>query len=210
MKNLYDEDYYERGIENGVSCYTNYRWLPELTIPMAATMIEYLGIDMGDRILDFGCAKGYLVKAFRLLHREAYGFDISDYARENAHDDIRKYVSNDLRMWGGMDWVISKDVFEHISYEEIDKWISDLSKISKNAFVIVPLGENGRYIVPAYELDATHIIRENLEWWKKKLEENGFHVKSAEYKVPFIKENWNKWEYGNGFFVAETQVKNLF
>lgn len=101
MKNLYDEDYYERGIENGVSCYTNYRWLPELTIPMAATMIEYLGIDMGDRILDFGCAKGYLVKAFRLLHREAYGFDISDYARENAHDDIRKYVSNDLRMWGG-------------------------------------------------------------------------------------------------------------
>lgn len=84
MKNLYDQSYYEHGIESGISLYSNYRWLPELTIPLAARIIEYLQIGVEDSILDFGCAKGYLIKAFRLLHRNAYGFDISSYAIDNA------------------------------------------------------------------------------------------------------------------------------
>lgn len=205
MKNLYNENYYERGIENGVSCYTNYSWLPELTIPMAATMIEYLGIKRNEKILDFGCAKGYLVKAFRLLHREAYGFDISDYARKNCHMDIKKYILNQL---GGVyDWLIAKDVLEHIGYNEIDEWMSKISKITKKAFIIVPLGTNGKYVVPAYELDITHIIREDLNWWTSLFENNGFCVTKAEYKVPYIKENWSKWEKGNGFFVIETNER---
>ena len=91
MKNLYDEEYFERGIENKKSCYTNYRWIPELTIPLAFSMIEYLKISPEEKILDFGCAKGYLVKAFRLLHRQAFGYDISDYAKESAPYDVKKF-----------------------------------------------------------------------------------------------------------------------
>ena len=117
MKNLYDENYYERGIETGVSCYSNYRWIPELTIPMAARLIEYLGIAEHQKILDFGCAKGYLVKAFRLLHREAYGYDKSEYAINCVPEEIKDYIRNQVD--GGYDWIISKDVFEHIPYQEL-------------------------------------------------------------------------------------------
>ena len=37
----YDKDYFKNGIASGKSCYSNYRWLPELTIPMAYNIIKY-------------------------------------------------------------------------------------------------------------------------------------------------------------------------
>lgn len=197
MKILFDENYYERGIEKGVSCYSNYRWMPELTIPMAARMIEYLNISEEDTVLDFGCAKGYLVKAMRLLHRKAYGFDISEYARKNVPHEIEEYIVSDIE--SVYSWVIAKDVFEHIAYEEIDEVLKKILNHSENLFAIVPLGDDGKYVVPAYELDKTHIIRENLDWWKKKFQYNGFEVVKAEYKVKYLKENWASYEMGNGF-----------
>lgn len=144
MKNLYDEDYYERGLEKGISCYSNYRWIPELTIPMAATLIEYLNIKPSDLVLDFGCAKGYLVKAMRLLHRKAYGFDISDYAREEAPEDVKEYVYGpEWKQDRKYQWCIAKDVFEHIPYEMIQHWLKSIRKTCEHLFAAVPLGEDG-------------------------------------------------------------------
>ena len=204
-KNLYDENYYERGIEKGLSCYSNYRWIPELTIPMAARLIEYLGIGGKDRILDFGCAKGYLVKAFRLLHREAYGFEISEYAKNTAPHDVRKYYIPELK--GHFDWTIAKDVFEHIEYDQLQYWLCKIHDCSKSLFAVCPLGNvgGGGYVVPAYELDKTHIIRENLDWWKEQFELAGYIVISADYKVQYLKENWSEYEKGNGFFICRSR-----
>lgn len=207
MKNLYDEDYFERGVEYKKSCYSNYRWIPELTIPLAFRMIEYLKIDSEDKILDFGCAKGYLVKAFRLLHRKAFGYDISEYAKASVPQDVKEYIVEDYRK-ENFDWIISKDVFEHIPYEEIDETLINLSGVTKNLFCIIPLGANGEYVIPAYELDSTHIIRENLNWWTEKFLKDNFSVETATYDVKYIKDNWKCWEKGNGFFVLHSQ-KNV-
>lgn len=70
---MYDREYFEYGVETGKSNYQNYRWIPELTIPMAMTIIDLLGIKPNESVLDYGCAKGYLVKALRMLHRNAWG-----------------------------------------------------------------------------------------------------------------------------------------
>lgn len=206
MRSLYDEDYYERGIETGRSCYSNYRWMPELTIPLAARIIEYLNIGENDKILDFGCAKGYLVKAFRLLHREAYGFDLSEYAISCADEDVKKYVSNEFK--GHYEWVIAKDVFEHIEYEKINDWLRRILSVSDNLFAIIPLGDGKKYIVPAYELDETHIIREDVNWWKRTFEKAGYVVVDCCYKVKYIKENWERWDKGNGFFRLKRKIEN--
>lgn len=203
MKNLYDEDYFERGIETKKSCYTNYRWIPELTIPLAFRLIEYLQISPTEKILDFGCAKGYLVKAFRLLHRNAFGYDISTYAKEAAPYDVKKFFV-ETYIGGDYDWVISKDVFEHVPYEEIDDTLKNLSHSTRKMFCVIPLGQDGQYVVPAYELDSTHIIREDLTWWRDKFSLNGFQVESADYKVQYVKENWRNWERGNGFFILKS------
>ncbi len=207
MKNLFNEDYFERGVELGISCYSNYRWIPELTIPLAHRIINYLDINYNDRILDFGCAKGYLVKAFNLLGYECYGYDISAYAIENCPKDIYHLLSRNLDYFldENLDWTISKDVLEHIDYSDIDNTLQDIRLMSENVFVIVPLGENEKYNINTYEMDNTHIIREPIEWWENKFEKNGLKIISKAYKVKGIKENWNNYEKGNGFFVLKNE-----
>jgi SAM-dependent methyltransferase len=210
MDNKYNHDYFERGIEAGVSCYSNYRWMPEFTIPLCFRIIEYLGIRRSDLLLDFGCAKGYIVKGFRLLYREAYGVDVSEYAISKAPEEIKQFLylinsideiplQNDKKY----DWFIAKDVLEHIDYSEIDNILEKIRKSSKRAFIIVPLGNGENYYIPAYEMDITHKIRENLFWWKNKFESNKFKVIDEKYRIINIKENWSGYEYGNGFFVLE-------
>jgi len=214
MNCAFNEDYYERGIEKGVSGYSNYRWIPELTIPLCFRIIEILEIEGDHKVLDFGCAKGYLVKGFRLLHREAYGVDISDYAISQSPAEIRPYLyhMNDGDSiplppqgleYDCYDAVVAKDVLEHIPYNKIVGVLQEIRKVSSYVFVVVPLGENGKYNVPAYENDVTHIIREPLEWWKDIFKEANFSVWKAKYKMDYIKSNWAQWEKGNGFFVLE-------
>lgn len=208
----YDEAYYERGVETGKSCYSNYRWLPDLTIPMAMTMIDYMGIRPTQSVLDFGCAKGYSVKAMRILHREAYGIDVSAYAIENVNADVAPYCAlvDDLEGWSvthRYDHVIAKDVLEHVPYDDIDATLQSIARMTQSLLVIVPLGENGKYIIPAYESDVTHQIRESAAWWCERLERVFAAVKWTHH-VPGLKDNWQKVdERGNAVFVARGALR---
>ena len=201
----FDEDYFERGVEMGKSLYSNYRWMPELTIPLASTLCEQLGIPEGTRVLDFGCAKGYLVYALRLLGREAYGVDISRYALAECPKEVYSYLrySLDGLNQRSFDWIIAKDVLEHIPEDKVTELLRDLRNIGKNCWAAIPLGEDGKYIIPAYELDKTHKIRRSLEWWSGRFVDAGWMVMSAKTSMPHVKENWLQHRYGNGFFVCE-------
>jgi len=211
MKNLFNRDYFENGVNVGISLYSNYRWIPELTIPMAFRLIEILGIKPTDKILDYGCAKGYLVKAMRLLYRQCYGIDISDYAVKESDTHIREYLQviestdNILNLKFGVnkfDYVIAKDVFEHIPPTELNKILTNIRKICDCLFVVVPRGDGQKYYEPAYEFDKTHIIREDIDWWKNLFLKSGFSIDDVKYKIPGIKDNW-KCENGNGLFTLK-------
>ena len=51
-------------------------------VPLAEDMIRHFALKPGDRVLDVGCAKGFLVKDFMKAcpGLEAFGLDISEYA----------------------------------------------------------------------------------------------------------------------------------
>lgn len=206
--NSFDKDYFENGLNTGVSLYSNYRWIPELTIPMAFRIIEVLGIKPEETILDYGCAKGYLVYAFRLLYRNSFGVDISSYAIEESENKIRPYLrliqkpEDLLSLSFGVkkfNYVIAKDVLEHIPKIELVDYLTTLRKITDNMFVVVPLGYGVKYYEPAYEFDKTHVIREDMWWWHKKFEKAGFIITYEGNKIRGIKDNW-KCDNGNGFF----------
>ncbi len=215
---IYDEDYFEHGIETGKSCFTNYRWIPELTIPMVMSYIDHLGLERYHTILDFGCAKGFVVKAFRLLYRQAWGCDVSEYAIGCSDEDTKRF----LRICGDVlvpfdmdfDYILAKDVLEHIDEKELPNILSGLSKRGKYLFAVTPLGENNKFTVPAYELDITHKTAKNPRWWEKTFRESGWEMTEFSYQVSGIKDNWSKYKFGNGFFLCEsvsqikTQIKN--
>jgi len=202
---VFDADYFERGPEAGVSCYTRYRWLPYKTIPVVMTYIDYLGIDRGASVLDFGCAKGFYVRAFRLLHRNAWGCDLSAYALSESDKKTRPYLglcTDDVPVpfERDFDYVIVKDVFEHMFEDSIKKVLEHIKKCSpKKIFVVVPLAEDGKYIIPEDELDATHITRKNKEEWISFLEECGWQLDMFSYRVQGLKDHQAKHARGVGF-----------
>ncbi len=217
MKNAsyeYTEDYYERGLELGISGYTNYSWLPELTIRMAFKIAKHL--DLFDKIvLDYGCAKGYLVKAFRLLDIKSYGTDISEYAISKSPNDISKYLYlnnrielKDLIKEKSINTIIAKDVFEHLTEETLNNLLVEVkSSQASEIFVVVPLSstDDSKYIVPNYENDKTHILRKSKAWWEDRLSrKTGFKIKDSEYKVDGVKDNWTlKYPKGNLFVTLQ-------
>ncbi|MEM1160477.1 MAG: class I SAM-dependent methyltransferase [Pseudomonadota bacterium] len=63
-------------------------------VPVAHDIIDHFGLKPGMRVLDAGCAKGFLVKDLRdaLPGLEVTGLEISEYAIENAHPDAKPYL----------------------------------------------------------------------------------------------------------------------
>jgi len=55
---------------------------------VARDIIEHFNLSAGDRVLDVGAAKGFLVKDLLELDIDCYGVDISEYAVTNCHPDV--------------------------------------------------------------------------------------------------------------------------
>lgn len=201
---IYDEDYFLRGETSGKSLYTDYRWLPDLTVPMARSIVDYLGISYDHTILDFGCARGYFVKALRHLRYKSYGIDISQWAIDNADEEVKKYVRLGKQVTSSFDWVIAKDVLEHVEDVEIVTQ-SMLHHARVGIFVVVPTSpkDGAPYVLEDYERDITHIHRLTLSSWVGLFLARGWDV-TATYRVPGIKDNHYQpaWEPGDGFLIC--------
>lgn len=202
----YDADYYLRGKETGKSLYENYRWMPDLTIPMVSRIISHCGIQPEHMVLDFGCARGYTVKAFRQMGYHAWGYDISEWAIRNADEATKPYlnwIDNSPPMLSGeFDWIIAKDVLEHIP--DVAGTIDNMMfHAAIGVFVVVPLSitDGGTYLVPEYEKDVTHIHRLTLATWASMFTRHGWSITLA-YRVPGVKDNYADYERGNGFITA--------
>lgn len=202
---IYDADYYECGIETGKSNYQNYRWIPELTLPLAMTIIDFLKIYPHETILDYGCAKGFLVKAFRMLHRQAWGYDISPYAISCADEKVRPYLLTTERdiLSSSWDFGICKDVLEHIEVSKLEKILLTLPV--KTLFTVVPLGTNGKYFAPANNLDVTHIICEDDEWWMHLFNRCGWNCIYSSTRVEGIKDSYKDFPKAHLFMVHENE-----
>lgn len=208
MNDRYDEEYFERGLITGRSCYMNYHWMPELTLRMAHHLIIKLGLRPDHRVLDYGCAKGFLVKALRILGVQAWGCDISRYAIEHAEVEVRPYC---VLMDGcsipfdcNFDWVISKDVLEHMTVPVLRSFLDASAKQCHRAFHAIPLGDGDHFVVPEYQRDATHMLAKPVPWWVDRFVQTGWRLRNFAFTMVGMKENWTAfYERGNGFFELE-------
>ena len=71
-------EYFDGTREQGYGGYRyDGRW-----VPIAREIVTHFGLKPGDRVLDVGCAKGFLIKDLMAVcpGLEVYGLDISEYA----------------------------------------------------------------------------------------------------------------------------------
>ncbi len=80
----YGEMYFDGPREYGYGGYRyDGRWQP-----VARDIVAHFGLKPGDRVLDVGCAKGFLVKDLLALGIDAYGLDVSQYALMHCEPEV--------------------------------------------------------------------------------------------------------------------------
>lgn len=120
-------------------------------------------------VLDAGCAWGFLVEAFRNRGVEAFGVDISEYAIQNIHPDIKQYC------WIGSitepfpqeyDLITCIEVLEHMPRQDAEKAIENLcTHANEIVFSSTPFDYK----------EATHINVHDPEYWAEEFARYGFY-----------------------------------
>lgn len=193
----FDKNYYEDGIRKKLSGYENYKWIPERSISEAIDIKNNFEFNT---CVDYGCAKGFLVSALRMLGCEAFGEDISEYALSYCKNDVKEFLSfpNNKKY----DLLICKDVLEHIEENELPKILNLFFNKANEFFFVIPLGDNNKFRIREYEIDVTHVTKKDEEWWFNLFKNHNFKIKNFSYSFGTIKEKWTKtYPYGNGFFI---------
>lgn len=130
-------------------------------VPIAERFRDYYALASGQRILDVGCAKGFLMHDLRGVVPElnVYGLDVSAYALENTLLDVRRYCvrgTADALPYpdGAFDLVISINAIHNLDLERCKQALREMTRVSrKHAYVQVD----------SWLTDTQH---ENFERWQ--------------------------------------------
>lgn len=106
-------------------------------IPVARDIIEHFRLKPGDRILDVGCAKGFLVKD--LLNvcpgLEVFGLDISEYALMSCEPEVvgRLHLGNATKLPfpdNSFNAVISLNTVHNLERPELIKALREIERVA--------------------------------------------------------------------------------
>ena len=111
---------------------------------VAEAMAKHYGLKAGDRILDVGCGKGFLLYDFTQVVPgiEVCGLDISSYAIENAKEEVRPYLqvghAKQLPFADqSFDLVISITTLHNLYCYDLDSALREVERVGKKKYVVV-------------------------------------------------------------------------
>lgn len=207
---LFDHDYYMDGIRTGKSNYENYKWIPDMTIPCIVRMMSHLGAKPNQSVLDWGCGPGAYVKALRLIGYNAIGYDISQWAVTHPIEGVDGFISN-KQPCSRFDWILSKDVFEHIPEADLTGVIRTMLSLAQlGILLVVPLAlsaVNRTYVNPADNNDSTHLICWTLPEWLSFVQHvvdkfSAPFTVSGGFKLPGVKQAADPYPQSCGFITV--------
>jgi SAM-dependent methyltransferase len=105
---------------------------------VADQMVEYYGIRPGDRILDVGCGKGFLLYDFTqaVPGVEVRGIDISQYAIDHAKEEVRDRLSvcNARQLPfadGSFDLVVSITTLHNLPCFDMKQALAEIQRVGR-------------------------------------------------------------------------------
>ena len=131
------------------------------------------------RVLDVGCAKGFLVEALRDRGVEAFGIDVSAYAIGEVRADVRPYcrvASATEPLDGPWDLITCIEVLEHMSEAEGRRAIANICAAADDVLFSS---------TPDDFDEPTHVNVRPSSWWVERFAEHGFEL-DVELDVSFV------------------------
>jgi SAM-dependent methyltransferase len=167
-------------------CYGGYRYMEGRWEKVARAMVEQYGIKPGDKILDVGCGKGFLLYDFTKVvpDLELHGIDISEYAIANAKEEIkdRLQVGNATSLPypdNYFDFVFSITTLHNLHCYDLDKALREIERVSKkNKYICVESYRNEEEKANLLYWQVTceaFNTPDEWDWWFKQTGYTGDH-----------------------------------
>ena len=166
----YEFDYWDGDRRFG---YGGYKYLPGRWKPVAEALIEIYGLKNGDKVLDVGCGKAYLLYEMKLLlpELEIAGFDISQHGLADAKEEIRphlfRYRAQDKFPYGDdhFDLVISLGCLHNLRLFELETAVKEIERVGRMKYLMLESYRNEQELfnLQCWALTAESFL-DTAEW----------------------------------------------
>ena len=133
-----------------------------------------------DSVLDLGCGRGVYLYFWRWFVERSWGIELSNWAVNHQFiDGILEADICDESKYKNTDLITAIDVLEHLTDEQLDKTLKNMSKFGKKFLFSIPfIGD------PNLDNDKTHIQKKTKEDWIELIESYG--IKLEEVPLHFL------------------------
>ena len=162
--------------------YGGFNYSPRFWTPVVLDFQKEYSLKSGMKILDVGCAKGFMLYDFEQLIPgiQTTGLDVSEYAIQNAHPRIEGnlVVGNAKELPfadNEFDLVIAINTIHNLEFDECAQALREIERVSKgNSFVVLDAyrTEEEKERMFAWNLTGKTIL--SVESWKTFFKDNGY------------------------------------
>lgn len=144
-------------------------------------MIDYYHLPRGAKVLEIGCAKGFVLYEFLKQGLDASGIDLSSYAIEHAIEDVKPNIvhgSCEALPWPDnfFDFVYSKETLPHLTEAQLRLAVAEAIRVCRTDHIFFEIQisnhDYGQELVKAW--DETHLTIHSASWWREFLADLGF------------------------------------
>ena len=174
----YGQIYFDGPREYGYGGYRyDGRW-----VPVAEDIVAHFGLKAGDRVLDVGCAKGFLVKDLLKVcpGLEVFGIDVSEYAMMHCEPEVvgRLHLGNATRLPfpdGSFKAVISLNTLHNLERPELITALREMERLAPGrGFVQVDSYRTPEQKAVFEEWVLTAKFHDYPDGWRKLFQEAGY------------------------------------
>jgi 2-polyprenyl-3-methyl-5-hydroxy-6-metoxy-1,4-benzoquinol methylase len=124
-------------------------------------------------VLDVGCGCGCYLYYWSWFVDNILGIEISEWAVNNSFVP-NKIIQGDITInpiKDNWDLITCIDILEHLKYEDLNKVLQHISEYGNKFLFSIPFVGDENLLK-----DKTHIIKENRNWWIKKIENHNIKI----------------------------------